>query len=1106
MYYVVKKQIFAGFPFVYFIFNTKISTRSTDGREFDNDIDFLKYISSLFSGNFRDLTGTAFRLFKRTIDKINDNVWGRSYIRIAKEINRHIDIRRSIDMAKANLIRLGDERGLAPAQGYAFHIKLKFVGTNADGRPVEQWLSSPFLEDALITDVERMIEDLNDHEIEGRYDEDGDENIQWTLDRNSFDIKINHALTGEIVFGGAQRRYVKPKHVSVYSMKKELSWLENNPGLCLISAIRVGLFKSNNREYMRIAHFFHRNEHLERSHIFSNLPEWPFTTRGIDLNSIPEFLEYVSGLLHFNIVIYLDKLDSDGKQCIWYSTPGIDERFDDHIKLLLDYDPTDYTHMEIWAIKDLYKYRKVQNGHFIREGDKRILDGKMEPLRKRFCKAKRSYGYKPVRWSIYPDETLGYVFFDVETIVNSTNVLETYSIAFLIEYSGYVVNHFLIMDETKENVTADLMESFIKIVEKALPAPTKVVLISYNGSRFDNYMLLTVPRVYNNLNSLFDLKNSGNLVNLEFLDRFSCFDLCKFVLSPLDAAAESFKISVGKKLPYDHNKIQLIYDSLGENEKFIPALDNKIGLDKVKKYNLRDVKILRELFHKVRDKFKDEFKKDILNFLTLGQLAYKRFKDKLKKHDIELTMPSIECDIDIRKSFIGARAQFFDNRNTSRKPDPLILSEPLELLMVDVNSLYPSILWHHPFPVSPPGDLIPINKLSMNDISVEDLHGRRFTDEAIWNVDIKHRDDVMNLIGVRQCDSPINYYCKQEITNIWLTHIDLDTLIRFHGVEAVTFIHGIRFFKEGAFVKNLFRPYLKRLKKMKTEQKILGKAGDSKYDPVLENLVKLLMNILTGKLGQRTTNLFSEIITQYSDYVKAMKVIDTTTAEIIPLFNMGDTEACGSFLLKGDKLIENEPKFPSYLLTYIYSYMRQFLYPFLKEMTIGYTDTDSICGLRNEIEQLQVPMGSEFFQFSYEKEWQIKGLDELNKTRKVWFIGPKIYGMSFMDNRMKVRFKGINIKFDIWIAETEVEKVKKLNISGLREFYLKAVQLNPKKYCLKRKDDTYNCILVEKMFNEFVKNRVVYFVSSQIMKEKPKQYKSLNYCLKGRQIIKKITV
>jgi hypothetical protein len=180
------------------------------------------------------------------------------------------------------------------------------------------------------------------------------------------------------------------------------------------------------------------------------------------------------------------------------------------------------------------------------------------------------------------------------------------------------------------------------------------------------------------------------------------------------------------------------------------------------------------------------------------------------------------------------------------------------------------------------------------------------------------------------------------------------------------------------------------------------------------------------------------------------------------------------------------------------------MYPILKEIHIGYTDTDSFYCSRGEMHHIlhkfpNLKIGEEFMQLSYDKEWK----NGTNEALIWWLIAPKVYCVEFQDGQLKVRFKGVNVKNDVFISKSQYKVIKK-DDNKIREFYLKAINLKRNDYCMQANDGSYNRNIVHSVYDTCVKERRVYFITSQILKIKPYLNKSLTYELSSRTIIKKI--
>ncbi|KAJ2718130.1 hypothetical protein GGI07_005876, partial [Coemansia sp. Benny D115] len=174
-----------------------------------------------------------------------------------------------------------------------------------------------------------------------------------------------------------------------------------------------------------------------------------------------------------------------------------------------------------------------------------------------------------------------YYFFDYETIWDpDTLKLEPYSFAIM-----KTDNIGVVIDEMFEIGNMDRIINYL-LRESINNKDNTKILVGYNNSRFDNFLLLKeIMKCYwDRIDRVFFVSNT--ILSMNVFD-FQVMDLCRVINMSLANACQAFKCRQ-QKLSLDHNIIQSMYMQ-GELENYITH-----NHDKIKEYNLMDVRTLTE--------------------------------------------------------------------------------------------------------------------------------------------------------------------------------------------------------------------------------------------------------------------------------------------------------------------------------------------------------------------------------------------------------------------------------------------------------------------------------------------------------------------------------
>lgn len=690
------------------------------------------------------------------------------------------------------------------------------------------------------------------------------------------------------------------------------------------------------------------------------------------------------------------------------------------------------------------------------------------------------------------------LFFDIETIFNirSKNVLETYSVSWWVREDdpaqcpsfserniGKYVNQCMI------EYGADSMEKFIRWIEDNDETEDSIinfVLIGYNNSRFDNFPLLNGVIAANMFSNMLFVQNS--VLKMTFFNRHITWDLCRFVMCKLKDACQDFNAYPKKMEGFSHYEPQDAFMKNGWNGLDLWIDENKKLLTKYNKY---DVLATASLFFIVRKEYDGILELDILKYTTLASTSYARFI-KIKEYP---TPAPIHEGIDkyLRNGLTGGRNQkFIEEYLTDEK-----------LFCVDVKSLYPYVMMNRPFPI---GDY-------------EVTLAYRPYKLGFYNCKII-KQPIKKIIPMRSDEKSLDWEYDTEF-NHFLTSVEIECIRRHKGVVDILPINDEKLMFEmseklnfmdknqrkeiyrirdmvGIFwpkdTNMLFNSYFGELSDMKTQQDILRESGDREYNPALRNILKLILNSLSGKMVQRNFSTTVEMIKNNNEEEKLREKSKEGSIELI--YSSGEY-ALLKGELKDDRVYRQRYAKPSQLGVFIYAHSRVYMYDMVySNYNVLYTDTDSAIMHKKDYYDFSkkfivkkgtyphefyvaeskgsiTTIGGNFGQFEEEFSPGKKNFESYILGKKVYCVEMTIDGK--IDKKSKYRMKGVNLDTDCVISKEEAEEINNMprDEASIRILYKKY------KKCLAEKN-------TEKIapFRELNKNGECYFFCSRLIKQK----------------------
>lgn len=212
-----------------------------------------------------------------------------------------------------------------------------------------------------------------------------------------------------------------------------------------------------------------------------------------------------------------------------------------------------------------------------------------------------------------------------------------------------------------------------------------------------------------------------------------------------------------------------------------------------------------------------------LTKMTIASNAFSYFKKLINPKHFDNWFPQLEQDSELRQSYKGGFtyvAERFKQKDVG------------EGIVLDVNSLYPSIMYYKKLPYGEP--------IYYEGEYVEDKIYPLYIQTFRCNFDLK-KDHVPSLqIKKSMVFRPTEYLESSDGNDVTLcmTSVDIKLFFEQYDVKNVEWFGGWKFKASD----KIFKPYIDKWMKLKEESTITGNKG-------LRTLAKLLLNSLYGKFG-----------------------------------------------------------------------------------------------------------------------------------------------------------------------------------------------------------------------------------------------------------------
>lgn len=362
-------------------------------------------------------------------------------------------------------------------------------------------------------------------------------------------------------------------------------------------------------------------------------------------------------------------------------------------------------------------------------------------------------------------------------------------------------------------------------------------------------------------------------INGSKTNKVTIYDSYKIIAMSVDDIAKEFDLPI-RKLSIDYIEYREVGHILTNEE-----------ID----YIRNDVEIMARALEIM---FKLELTK-----MTIGSNALtdfkKRFKEENKKYDYMFPTLPFEIDQDLRKAYKGGFTYLSDKYDEKEVSNGIVL---------DVNSLYPSVMYNEKLPFGQP--------MHFKGKYKEDILYPLYIQMITCSFELKE-----NMIPTIQIKGSMSYlpneYLKSsngEIECLTLTNYDLELFLKHYNVSDLEYVGGWKFKKVGG----IFKEYIN----FWSNQKIEAKKNNNK---ALYKISKLMLNSLYGKFAK---NLISRSKYPYLDEEGIVRY-KLTDAEI----GKGLYIPIGAFItsLARKKTIETSQKIRDYTMEkygvdyYIYS-------------------------------------------------------------------------------------------------------------------------------------------------------------------------------------------
>lgn len=624
------------------------------------------------------------------------------------------------------------------------------------------------------------------------------------------------------------------------------------------------------------------------------------------------------------------------------------------------------------------------------------------------------------------------IVYDYETIYTGDGTLEPYALGYIAfnpeeethdfsELEARVVQVIRRPGESAYRVSAPLLDELA-----AAPPDVRYTLVSFNGAKFDHFILADAANNRGYLSKLFATAGGG-LRSLTLMQRHDTLDLAKLIPAmSLAKACQGFQTSPTKMDGFSHVEIQREYEA-GKLYDWLAANRGRLS-----DYLARDVLSESSLFQRLAVALPSLTGKAIYGakaVQTIGSHAWALMSETCP---LPRRVESEELDRHIRTAIVGGRVQVYKDEHDPAEGPARIIDEQLNML--DFASLYPTAMAavDKAASVFDPSEMWGVYPSGAENAEPHTVEAWTPGEIGIYSITVHEQPPGLpNVLPNR--GETLDWGDRGEFDTM-ATHIDLALIQKGGGRFTVHSGHVWPVHKRG-----LFRDFILPLAARKDEQDALEKAGDPSFNPAMRMALKLLMNSASGKLCQSN---YEDEITLATGSVAQLaadsKMSQDHPRTWIPL----GAETCIIIGKKPlDKVYKKNAK-PSIMAVLVYAYSRALVWRTLCQHNVLYSDTDSglfraadCLAIRRAFPQLD-PTG---------RRKELGDLEEELKphARAVAYrIAPKDYAVFLYDaddklipNASKIRVKGINMRSDRLITDEEHAGITGAGMPELTEAY-----------------------------------------------------------------------
>lgn len=588
-----------------------------------------------------------------------------------------------------------------------------------------------------------------------------------------------------------------------------------------------------------------------------------------------------------------------------------------------------------------------------------------------------------------------YIIFDYETVCDykNLNINRPYSLAFmdmsedelykLCEYDRLkdVENVKKYLEKAHFYVDYNCTKYLYDYLQSEYSDGVKYYMVSFNGCKFDNYILYNDLKNINSecLSNVF--YNGTTLLNFKIDGLHEMFDLRKHLTGSLAYNCESYKVNCCAKTTFDHAQAQKWY-----NEGVL--MENLKKNDKLKEYNIYDIAATAVLFGKYKKcgdndtkilgKKTEEFKtvgsmvysivsehweksgiklgnykvnykkemEEIIKYIkknVLDKKIYKRLKRKIgrkvingeenkrqiiKKIRSYYALKNIEDNKTLRKLYndllrdkTAGRVQLFNGAKHVKG----------RVFSMDVCSLYPYIM-------AVSGVMFPVGEAKITRKYMKNKIGFYYCNVDQNNLSGEY-GELPNIIGVKE-KGVNNWKSSKPIRNILLSTVKIAHLKKYGAKVTLSKDkenNGIcgYYFEKSISGCELFKPLLCFMKKKVELDKLKGTPG---YNAAEREFFKIVLNAMSGKVIEGLH--LTKIMVVNESQIKKLEQKSTIGVDVIDV-NPNDLIV----RIKKEEIDEMHKTRPVHLGVLIYDYSQLYMYdniysktPITEQM---YTDTDS---------------------------------------------------------------------------------------------------------------------------------------------------------------------